>query len=175
LKRQLRGLSFLDRRRSTMGVKMLECQVQRGVTLEVNAMANGARIGFNQPTPLTPAFLSHLRQPSHRSCRPNYQAFAGTFDADTLGGDATASRAGRPRSSAGVLVRRSPASQAGSAVPFGQPPAKGDPAGVWRCASVKGKRRPAIMRALPWRMPAVIPLPGSVGRALRPSTRGKAR
>jgi hypothetical protein len=158
-----------------MGVKMLECQVQRGVTLEVNAMANVARIGFDQPTPLTPAFLSHLRQPSHRSCRPNYQACAGTFDADTLGGDATASRAGRPRSSAGVLVRRSPASLAGSAVPFGQPPAKEEPAGVWRCAFVKGKRRPAIERALPWRMPAVIPLQGSVGRALRPSTRGKAR
>jgi hypothetical protein len=156
-----------------MGVNMLECQVQRGVTLEVNAMVNGARIGFSQPTRRTPAFLSHLRQPSHRSCRPNYKAFAGTFDADTLGGDAAASRAGRPRSSAGVLVRRSPASQAGSAVPLGQPPAKGEPAGVWCCAFAKDKRRNSIERVLPWRMPAFIPLTGSVGRALRPSTRGK--
>src|SRR5260370_2822274 len=100
LKRLLGGLSFLDRRRSTMGVNMLECQVQRGVTLEVNAVVNGARIGFNQPTRLTPAFLSHLRQPSHRSCRPNYKALAGTFDADTLRGDPTPHRPVRPSTNA---------------------------------------------------------------------------
>ncbi len=157
-----------------MGVNMLECQVQRGVTLKVNATVDNALIGFNQPTRLTPASLSHLRQPSHRSRWPQYQAFAKAFGADFLGGDASASRAGRPRSNAGVLVRCNPASQAGSAVPFGQPPAVGKSTGAWRCAVSMAKRRASTGRMFPTRMPAVTPLVGSFGRAVRASTRGKA-
>ena len=157
-----------------MGVNMLECQVQRGVTLKVSATVNSARIGFNQPTRLTPAFLSHLRQPSHRSRWPQYQAIAMAFDADFLGGDASAGRAGRPRSNAGVLVRRNPASQAGSAVQFGQPPAVGKSAEAWRCAFTKDKRRASTGRMFPTRMPAVTALAGSFGGAIRASTRGMA-
>jgi hypothetical protein len=117
-----------------------------------------------------------LRQPSHRSRWPQYQdqAVAMAFDADFLGCDASAGRAGRPRSNAGVLVRRNPASQARSAVQFGQPPAVGKSAEAWRCAFTKDKRRASTGRMLPTRMPAATPLIGSFGGAIRASTRGRA-
>jgi hypothetical protein len=153
-----------------MGVKMLECQVQRGVTLEVNAMVKVARNGFNQPTRQTPVFLSHLRHLSHRSPWVDYQSFPQVSGADVLGDDDIEGRAGRPGSNAGVLVRRSPANQAGLAVQFGQPPATEVLAVAWRCAFEKAKRRAS--RVLPRRMLAITPLWGAMGRASRASTRG---
>jgi hypothetical protein len=136
-----------------MAVNIVESLVRRSVPVMANVMNNSARIGSDQAKRQTPAFLSHLRHPSQRFPWAGYQPGTRGKVADTVGDNCAAERAGRPGSIASVLVRRSLAMGARSAVPFGWPLAAGEffPMAQRCCDSMRVKRQLPGEEMLPGR------------------------
>jgi hypothetical protein len=92
----------------------LESLVLRGVSVLRDGQANGLCLGTGEANVPTPEVRISMRHPSpgYPQANPNKPAGRCVRDAKRAADDA-ASGAGRPRSRAGVLSRRSPASIAG--------------------------------------------------------------
>jgi hypothetical protein len=98
-----------------MAVNTLATLVERNVNR--TGVVGTVRLGAKQVNGQTPASLSYLRHPSHRSPRLAPPAAPGSA-ADFIGERAAALRAGRPRERAGVLVSQTPARVAGRREPM---------------------------------------------------------
>jgi hypothetical protein len=131
-----------------MAVITLESLVQRGVSVLRGGQAVNTRLGTSDTADAqTPGVLVSMRHPSPGCGREFIPPVVRRGHADQARVDGAAPGAGRSRSRAGVLSRRSPARTAGGAILYGWSPSNGGPESAAAARLCLKKARPVAPAA----------------------------
>jgi hypothetical protein len=157
-----------------MAVTHLESLVLRGVTVGCDGQTVGLRLGTSYAGGRrAPEDSSSMRHPSP-GCRQDFNRPADRPDRVAYGPVAEAAfGAGRSRSRAGVLSRRSPARIAGRTIPSRWSPAVGGPelTAAARLCPVQGQAVASVSEALPGR-PSTANARALPGKGFTPVVQG---